>query len=73
MADKTQVFCTPEEWNTYKKKYCKDTRYHKCYITDPTDFPCIGIAETVPKGDLGQITTIEVFVYRHEFSLDLNY
>jgi hypothetical protein len=67
MIEKTQVFYNKEQWDAWKKKYCKDTRYHHYIITDPDDFPCIGIEDSVPSGDLGMETTIDTFVYRNDF------
>lgn len=66
--NKTEVFHSFKEWRAYVKRYRKDTSYHKYWITHPTDFPCIAIEVTISSGDLGEITSIEDFVYQTDFN-----
>jgi hypothetical protein len=68
---KTQSFDSLEEWNDYKKKHLKDTRYHKYILETPYAFPCVGIEVSTPEGDLGTITRIEVFVDMNDLDPDL--
>lgn len=66
-VEKTQVFGSQEEWDKWRKKYCKDNRYETFRISAPTHFPCMGIRVVTPEGDLGQIISIEEFVYLSDF------
>jgi hypothetical protein len=67
MVTLTSVFHTHEEWKHWKTTYCRDSTYCKFYISDPKSYPCIGIEESQPVGDLGTRTVIDVFVYPSNF------
>jgi hypothetical protein len=58
-----------KELELYKKRYWKNTRYHKYYVTSPLSFPCIAIETSETLGELGTVSTIENYVYPSDFNL----
>ena len=67
MTEKTQVFNSKDEWAEWCNNYAKSTIYHKYCVDVPSSYPCIGIENTHPMGELGMSTTIRVYVYLADF------